>query len=160
MAKSKSSFFVLFFVLCIPLVGMQHSVALHDSKRPVKVTLLAGTAISLRIAGNFSVDDDLPTGQTVEFRVFKDVLMEGKVVIDNGSPAEGWIKKIKWDCEHDCTEVTIALENVRAVDGQYVPLVGVGYRLSGTCAGRSRGLWETRTITAWVMNNMDIDVSP
>ncbi len=85
------------------------------------IVLTAGTPVSLYLNEEIHAEN-LTAGNALDFTVRANVMVNGKVLISAGSIASGWVKKVKKACDNKCSEITIEVQEVRAVDGQMVRL--------------------------------------
>ena len=96
------------------------------------ITLRAGTVVSVELMEELN-PHHLSAGNAIDLMVRTNVVVNGKVVIATGAIAEGMVKKVVAGCNGDCTEVTITVENVQAVDGQRVYLRSVPHVMKTKC---------------------------
>ena len=79
--------------------------------------------------------ENLTAGNALDFTVRANVTVNGKVLISSGSIASGWVKKVKKTCDNKCSEITIEVQEVRAVDGQMVRLRSTPHIVRVPCCG-------------------------
>ena len=98
------------------------------------VVLSAGTPVSLYLNEEIHAED-LTAGNALDFTVRANVTVNGKVLISAGSIVSGWVKRVKKACEGKCSEITIEVQEVRAVDGQMVRLRSTPHIVRVPCCG-------------------------
>ena len=126
-------------------------------KKDKDVTLNAGTLILLET--NEKMESDAVTvGQTVQFRVRTNVLVNGKVAICSGALATGRVKAIQSATRNDAEEIRVELLYVQAVDGQMLPLNGNEQTIRGAYAGQGTTVQTGTAITAHVTNTVEVKV--
>ncbi len=99
------------------------------------VTVLAGTILSVSLNEELYIDE-LQVGNAVDFFVRSNVTVAGKVVVQSGAIAEGWVKKVETSCDGACKKITITVENVQAVDGQRIYLRSIPHVVKVNCCGK------------------------
>ena len=99
------------------------------------VNILAGTIVSVTLNEEIYIDE-MQIGNAIDFFVRSNVVMAGKVVIQSGAIAEGWIKKVETSCDGSCKKITITVENVQAVDGQRIYLRSIPHVVKINCCGK------------------------
>ena len=125
------------------------------------VTLYAGTPVSLSL--NQVVNSEhVEVGHTVEFLVRNNVMLNGKVLVATGTIAEGWVqsvtKRCTGRCNRRCSEVTITVESVQAVDGQRIYLRSIPLTIKGDCNRNQPAEIKLGTVaSARVLNNIKIN---
>ena len=132
----------------------------HPSFLPqTLVTLTAGTQVSLTLNEEFSADE-VSVGNSLDFFVRSNVTVNGKVVIAAGATATGWVKKVKTACDGKCSEITITVESVQAVDGQTVNLRSIPHVITVPCCGSNKTNASANigtNLTARVLNDIRIE---
>lgn len=98
------------------------------------IVLTSGTPVSLYLNEEIHAED-LTAGNSLDFTVRANVTVNGKVLISAGSIASGWVKKVKKACDNKCSEITIEVQEVRAVDGQMVRLRSTPHIVRVPCCG-------------------------
>lgn len=111
------------------------------------VYLPAGTTVSLEL--NETVQsENVEVGHVIDLAVYRNVVVNRKVVIRAGALAEGRVVSVNKACnacaacDGPCSEVVIRVENVQAVDGSYINLAGRPHKMQGTCCGRGPSVIE------------------
>ena len=122
-----------------------------------KVTLPAGTLVMLETAESFP-SDQLTIGKNLQFKVRMDVMAENWIAIPTGAIALGRVKALNTATFNSPAEVTIELQYVQAVDGQMIALNGNEQTIKGTYPGEGTAVEAGATITAQVMNTIEIKV--
>ncbi|MCB0534841.1 MAG: hypothetical protein KDD14_21730 [Saprospiraceae bacterium] len=122
-----------------------------------KVTLPAGTLVLLETAESFP-SDQLTIGKNLQFKVRMDVMAENWIAIPTGAIALGRVKALNTATFNSPAEVTIELQYVQAVDGQMIALNGNEQTIKGTYPGEGTAVEAGATITAQVMNTIEIKV--
>jgi hypothetical protein len=110
--------------------GPRHAVSLPDAT-PLKV-LLRDPLYSKKL-------DKDSSGQTVQFEVAEDVVVDGAIVIRRGALAQGHftdVEKTKMGGRH--AEISFVFDTVTAVDGQNLPVSGASEQAKG---GRHSDKW-------------------
>jgi len=96
------------------------------------VSLRAGTIVSLQ--SNEEIEsDEVYVGNSIDFFVRSNVVVNGKVVIASGSIAEGQVKRVKSSCGGNCAEITVIVDNVQTVDGQRIYLRSIPHKIKAQC---------------------------
>jgi len=119
-------------------------------QNPSKVFLLQdGTPVHLVLSENLSSADAV-TGQTVEFEVVDDVVVDGLLVIPHGSTAWATIT----DAEHKkrmgrAGKLDMNIDKVRLADGQKVLLRAVKDARGGTHTGAMVGAMVVTSLVVW-----------
>ena len=103
-------------------------------KAMMPIVLSAGTPVSLYLNEEIQAEN-LTAGNALDFTVRANVTVNGKVLISSGSIASGWVKKVKKACDNKCSEITIEVQEVRAVDGQMVRLRSTPHIVRVPCCG-------------------------
>ncbi len=120
------------------------------------LTLTAGTQVSVML--NEAVDaETIAVGNSLDFSVRSNVVVNGKVVIAAGSTATGWVKSIKKSCGGKCAEITISVESAQAVDGQTVNLRSIPHIVKAPCCGGTSTANIGTNLTARVLNDVKIN---
>lgn len=122
-----------------------------------RVTLQSGTLVLLESAEHLSTEQ-ATIGQMIKFIVKTNVIAENKVVINSGAIAIGRVKYVNDNTYNNPETITIEVTNVQAVDGQQVFLNGNELTLSGLYPNEGTFVFTGRTLTANVMNDMEIEV--
>lgn len=126
------------------------------------VTLQAGTVVSLTLNDEVS-SDEVQVGNTLDFFVRSNVVVNGQVVIASGSIAEGWVKKVTKGCDGRCANITITVENVQTVDGQRIYLRSIPFKIKADCCNECNNYPNAATLniganlSARVLNDVDIN---
>ncbi len=88
------------------------------------VVISAGTPVYLELVNDIK-SNMVKQGQTVDFRVISDVVVNGKKVISAGSIAKGQIVRAKKNSMLGIPgEVQVTIKHVNAIDGTMIPLNG------------------------------------
>lgn len=96
-----------------------------------QVTLKAGTPVILATTTNLT-SKNVVAGNTVDFRVVTDVIVEGNVVISAGTIAKGQVSNVsKASAVGKGGELSVGINAINAVDGTLVPLSGAQISASG-----------------------------
>src|SRR6202046_3813329 len=120
------------------------------AQNPSKAFLLQdGTPVHLVLSENLSSADAV-TGQTVEFEVVDDVVVEGLLVIPHGSTAWATVT----DAEHKrrmgrAGKLDLNIDKVRLADGQKVLLRAVKDARGGTHTGAMVGAMVVTSLVVW-----------
>jgi hypothetical protein len=120
------------------------------AQNPSKAFLLQdGTPVHLVLSENISSADAV-TGQTVEFEVVDDVVVEGLLVIPHGSTAWATIT----DAEHKkrmgrAGKLDMNIDKVRLADGEKVLLRAVKDVRGGTHTGAMVGAMVVTSLVVW-----------
>jgi hypothetical protein len=117
------------------------------------IVLSAGTNVFLTLNESFDIDD-VATGNAIDFQVRSNVTVNGKVVITAGATATGWVKKVKKSPDGKCSEMTITVESVMAVDGQSVNLRSVPHVIQAHGPAKAD---IGANLTAHILNNVTIN---
>lgn len=142
--------------LCLSLLSL--SVSLSAKSQPViDKTLPAGTLVILETTEKIS-SDQVTVGKTLLFRVRMNVVADGKTVISSGALAVGRVKSISRATYNNPEEITLEVLYAQAVDGQQVALNGAEQTYRGTFPNESTAVDPGQTITATVMNNIQINL--
>ncbi len=88
------------------------------------VVLPAGETVTLELAEQIQ-SHKMTAGRLVKFRVLKNVVVNGRVVIATGAFATGRVKSIEKSTYSTPESITIEVVDVQAVDGQTVALSGM-----------------------------------
>lgn len=127
-----------------------------------QVTLRAGTVVSLSLNEEIS-SDEIQIGNSLDFLVRSNVVVNGQVVIASGSIAEGWVKKVTKGCDGRCANITITVENVQTVDGQRIYLRSIPHKVTANCCSECDNYPNAATLhigtnlSARVLNDADIN---
>lgn len=127
-----------------------------------QVTLRAGTVVSLSLNEEIS-SDEIQIGNSLDFLVRSNVVVNGQVVIASGSIAEGWVKKVTKGCDGRCANITITVENVQTVDGQRIYLRSIPHKVTANCCSEcdnfpnAATLYIGTNLSARVLNDVDIN---
>ena len=96
-----------------------------------KVILKAGTPVILATVETVSSKTTV-SGNTVDFKVVTDVIVDGNVVIPAGTIAKGQASNVsKASAIGKGGEITVGINNINALDGTLVPLSGANISASG-----------------------------
>lgn len=96
-----------------------------------KVTLKAGTPVILATVETVSSKTTV-SGNTVDFKVVTDVIVDGNVVIPARTIAKGQASNVsKASAIGKGGEITVGINNINALDGTLVPLSGANISASG-----------------------------
>ena len=96
-----------------------------------QVTLKAGTPVILATVETLS-SKTVVSGNTVDFKVVSDVIVDGNVVIPAGTIAKGQVSNVsKASALGKGGELSVGINNINAVDGTLVPLSGANISASG-----------------------------
>lgn len=96
-----------------------------------KVTLKAGTPVILATVETVSSKTTV-SGNTIDFKVVTDVIVDGNVVIPAGTIAKGQASNVsKASAIGKGGEITVGINNINALDGTLVPLSGANISASG-----------------------------
>lgn len=96
-----------------------------------KVTLKAGPPVILATVETVSSKTTV-SGNTVDFKVVTDVIVDGNVVIPAGTIAKGQASNVsKASAIGKGGEITVGINNINALDGTLVPLSGANISASG-----------------------------
>lgn len=141
----------------------QENQPIHEDPEPFgakglfnsKCTLASGTLVLLETTEKI-FSDQVTVGKTIQFRVRTNVMAEKEVVIRTGALAIGRVKSIEPSTYNNPEEIRIELQYVQAVDGQMVPLSGQEESLRGQFTGQGTAVETGTSITAYVMNEVNI----
>ena len=112
--KPTSLFLAVTFFFVSATIPMNAETVVVNAGTPVHLELIDG------INGN-----KVKQGQTVDFRVVSNVVVDGKTIIAAGSIAKGQIVSAKKSSLLGIPgEVQVAIKHVNAVDGTIIPLSG------------------------------------
>ena len=120
------------------------------------VTLKASTAIVCELNQRMTLDE-VKEGSTIRFKVRSNVMAEGRIAIKTGAVAIGRVTYIKEASHNDKAEIGIELRQVQAVDGQTVELDGNLEVTIGAFPNEGLTAMPGKTLTAQVLNDMDIN---
>lgn len=120
-------------------------------------TLPAGTLVILETTEKIA-SDHVTVGKTLLFRVRMNVVVDGKTVIASGALAVGRVKSIARATYNNPEEITLEVLYAQAVDGQQVALNGAEQTYRGMFPNESMVVEPGQTITATVMNNIQINL--
>ena len=124
-----------------------------------QVILTAGTVVSLKTIEDISLEE-VSVGNTIDFFVRNDVVVDGNVVIATGTIGEGRIKKISRSCNGRCTKLTITAETVQTVDGQRIYLRSIPFskKFHDNNWGYEKTIIPAKTnLSARVLNDVKIE---
>lgn len=120
------------------------------------LTLTAGTQVSVLL--NEAIDaESVAIGNSLDFTVRSNVVVNGKVVIAAGATATGWVKNVKRACGGKCAEITITVESAQAVDGQTVNLRSIPHTVKAPCCQGTTTASIGTNLTARVLNDVKIN---
>lgn len=153
----------MLFTFAITIISIQLSFAnafpiSHDNctfDHGRKITLPAGTMILMELAEQIE-SDRMTIGQLVKFKVTTDVVVDGKVAIRTGAFAYGRVKSISTTTYNHAEEINFEVTSVQSVDGQQIALNGAEQIIKGAYSGQGSSAKLGTTITATVMNDMEI----
>lgn len=100
----------------------------------------SGTSVSLELDETIN-SEMVEVGHTITLVVRNNVVVNQTVVIRAGSTAEGMVRKVDKACNHcsscdsPCSQVTITVEAVQAVDNSWINLNGRQHTMRGKCCG-------------------------
>jgi len=123
----KSALFHFAFVL-LSLVSFTNAQAAPADDQ--MIVLRAGTPITVTLNQTVS-SANAQVGNTVEFMVRNDVVVNGKIVIAAGAMAEGWVKNVQRACPGSPARLVITVESAQAVDGSRVFLQSIPFTVQG-----------------------------
>ena len=112
------------------------------------ITLKEGEPIFLELMNDYDIDK-IEVGNTVQFRVTSNVLVDGREVIRAFSSAHGVVSRKSNSTTNASGSIQLTVRHIRAVDGQQV-LVDGPTNLTSTQIGT--------TVTVYVKNAIEIDV--
>ena len=96
-----------------------------------QVTLKAGTPVILATVQTLS-SKTVFSGNTVDFKVVSDVIVDGNVVIPAGTIAKGQALNVsKASALGKGGELSVGINTINAIDGTLVPLSGANISASG-----------------------------
>ncbi len=96
-----------------------------------QVTLKSGTPVILATTTNIT-SKNVFAGNTVDFKVVSDVIVDGTVVIPAGTIAKGQVSNVsKASALGKGGELSIGINTINAIDGTLVPLSGAQISASG-----------------------------
>lgn len=124
-----------------------------DRKNCYEIPL--GTAVYLETKNTLS-SNDAEVGDLVELKVRTDVVVGGTIVIPTGATAQGIVKDVYASNMNEPGKLIIAVDQVQAVDGQWVKLSGNQQTIAGKTRAESAELKIGRTFTAEVASNKAI----
>lgn len=153
----------MLFTFAITLISIQLSFAnafpiSHDNctfDLGRKITLPAGTLILMELAEQIE-SDRMTIGQLVKFKVTTDVVVDGKMAIRTGAFAYGRVKSISPSTYNNTEEINLEVTSVQSVDGQQIALNGAEQIIKGQYSGQGSSAKLGTTITATVMNDVEI----
>jgi hypothetical protein len=109
------------------------TLALTSTVGAAEVTLESGTIIFVENVDTLD-PSDLNVGDSIDFRVYDDVVVDGYVVINGGSPVSGTVTKAQGEgALGKAAKLTVQVKSVEAVDGTIIGLSG-----SQTVAGEDK----------------------
>lgn len=145
MKKRKLKSLILLLVLLTSEFGVGFSfgmISLSNDNLQLMTILRAGTVVSLTTNEEIQFDE-VQVGNTLDFFVRSNVVVNGSIVIASGAIAEGWVKNITTSCGGHCSKITITAESVQTVDGQRIFVRSIPYIIEKDCCGRRK----KRTVT-------------
>lgn len=122
----------------------------NDRKDAIEIPL--GTPVYLE-SKNFISSDNTSEGDLAEFKVKADVIVGGRVVISTGATAQGIVRHVTPSNINEPGLLTIVVDQVQAIDGQWVKLSGNEQRLQGRNRAEAAELKPGRSMTAEVSSN-------
>jgi hypothetical protein len=148
-----------------PSVNLGMTVQSSEIRNPqpdMDIMVPAGTSVSVRLHGNYN-SDDYEIGNNLRFIVSDPVVVDGQVVIAQGSPAEGEITNIKRmdscsECPSKFQFIEIAVTRAKAVDGSYINLYGKPHAVRGKCPTCPVTLNQGINIEATVQSTIRVKV--
>ena len=144
---------------CLFLLAFAHA-AFANAPKPLPYgnkTLPAGTLVILETTEKIA-SDQVTVGKTLLFRVRMNVVVDGKTAIATGALAVGRVKSISRATYNNPEEITLEVLYAQAVDGQQVALNGAEQTYRGMFPTESTVVEPGQTITATVMNNIQINL--
>ena len=147
------------FFFCLILLAVASSAFATPAPAPFAAarTLPAGTLVILETTEKIATDQ-VTVGKTLLFRVRMNVVVDGKTVIASGALAVGRVKSIARATYNYPEEITLEVLYAQAVDGQQVALNGAEQTYRGMFPNESTVVEPGQTITATVMNNIQIEL--
>lgn len=89
-----------------------------------EVTLESGTIVFVETTDTLD-PSDLNVGDSVDFKMYDDVLVDGYVVINGGTPVSGTVTKAQGEgALGKAAKLTVNVKSVQAVDGTVIGLSG------------------------------------
>lgn len=125
---------------------------IFSSKRTKSLTIPSGTPVILRTAETIHWES-VTTGQTIQFMVEMDVVIDAQVVIRSNAIAFGRISGIIEATSTRSDAIAIKVETVQAVTGEMVKLNGAQEIITNRLQGESVGIPSNRKAVGYVMNN-------
>lgn len=124
-------------------------------KKAKKTVLPSGTLVE------FESIESIPwqratIGKNIRFKVYRDVKVNGKILISAGTIAFGEIRDIIEATPNSPEAVFIEIERVPAVDGQMIDLSGIQERVSNRLPGESVNLPSKLSTSGYVLNSRTI----
>lgn len=120
------------------------------------VTLTAGTVVNVYL--NEAIDaESVSVGNSLDFMVRSNVMVNGKVLIAAGATATGWVKNVKKGGGGKFVELTISVENAMSVDGQMVNLRSIPHIVKAPCGDGSTTANIGTNLSARVLNDIKIN---
>lgn len=121
-----------------------------------------GTRVSLEL--NQTVhSEQVEVGHILDFAVYRNVVINGKVVIRSGALAEGEVTHVNKTCnacaacDGPCSQVTVKVRSVQTVDGSFIELGGKPHMMRGQCCGTGPAIINQGTrLTARTLQNSPI----
>ena len=96
-----------------------------------QVTLKAGTPVILATTTNLS-SKTVVSGNTVDFKVVSDVIVDGHIVIPAGTIAKGQVSNVsKASALGKGGELSVGINTINAIDGTMIPLSGANISATG-----------------------------
>lgn len=126
--KSISRMTAMLVLLCLSAFSFNASAF---STRAADITLPAGTRIDLELISTIN-SASVQAGESVDFKVRADVLVDNNVVVRAGTIAKGTVvaaNRAKGIGKEGNVEIQV--KNVAAVDGKLIPLSGSGVSRKG-----------------------------
>lgn len=164
----KNLFKILFPLFILTLAGFQANAKMITL--PVKtnnyVILPAGTAVFLETNQEIS-SSDMEIGNTVEFTVRHNVIVNGMIVIQAGSTAYGKVKQVKKRADYYCqnlyctlegSSISITVESVQAVDGGMIYLNATPLTKKAPCKAEEVSINIGTQITARVRDHNNVSI--
>ncbi|MEM9885489.1 MAG: hypothetical protein AAF849_06320 [Bacteroidota bacterium] len=122
------------------------------NKRTKSLTIPSGTSVILKTAETIHWEN-VTRGQTIQFMVEMDVVVDAQVVIRSNAIAFGKISNIIPATSTRSDAISIKVETVQAVTGEMIKLNGVQEVITNRLLGESIGIPSDRRVTGYVMNN-------
>lgn len=153
---------ILLLLLCLTISVEAHTSTIIPtvfSKALVghNVNLRAGTLVTLETTTRLS-SDAATIGTIVPFRVMTDVVVNGRIVIRNGTQAIGRISGIQAGTYNDPQLIQIEVKFVQAVDGQQINLSSNPIDIEAAMPNEGVCIQIGTMITAHTMNDVVVRV--